>query len=101
AAMGGGFRLQGGGWMALPIVVAVGDETADKLIARLAPLVEALKVGPGCMRGPEENEMGPVVSDVHQKKVLGYIEKGVSEGAKLVVDGRKFRLPGYEAGYYV
>ncbi|ALB53948.1 CoA-acylating methylmalonate-semialdehyde dehydrogenase [Cronobacter malonaticus] len=101
AIMGGAFGSAGERCMALPIVVAVGDETADKLIARLTPLVEALKVGPGCMRGPEENEMGPVVSDAHQKKVLGYIEKGVSEGAKLVVDGRKFRLPGYEAGYYV
>lgn len=79
----------------------MGDETADKLIARLKPLVEALKVGPGCMRGQEENEMGPVVSDTHQKKVLGYIDKGESEGAKLVVDGRKLRVPGYDAGYYV
>ncbi|MDR8383309.1 aldehyde dehydrogenase family protein, partial [Acinetobacter baumannii] len=55
----------------------------------------------GCMRGQEENEMGPVVSDTHQKKVLGYIDKGESEGAKLVVDGRKLRVPGYDAGYYV
>ena len=53
------------------------------------------------MRGQEENEMGPVVSDTHQKKVLGYIDKGESEGAKLVVDGRKLRVPGYDAGYYV
>ncbi len=45
--------------------------------------------------------MGPVVSDTHQKKVLGYIDKGESEGAKLVVDGRKLRVPGYDAGYYV
>lgn len=87
--------------MALPVVVAVGDDTADKLIARLKPLVAALKVGPGCLRGSEENEMGPVVSSTHQKKVLGYIDKGVDEGATLVVDGRKFRLAGYAAGYYV
>ncbi len=77
-------------------------ETADKLIARLKPLVEALKVGPGCMRGRRKRtQMGPVVSDAHQKKVLGYIDKGESEGAKLVVDGRKLRVPGYDAGYYV
>ncbi|VTN13542.1 Methylmalonate semialdehyde dehydrogenase [acylating] [Raoultella terrigena] len=63
--------------------------------------MQALKVGPGCMRGKEENEMGPVVSDSHQKKVLGYIDKGVSEGATLVVDGRKPRVPGYDEGYYV
>ncbi|MDC5245073.1 aldehyde dehydrogenase family protein, partial [Acinetobacter baumannii] len=101
AIMGGAFGSAGERCMALPVVVAVGDETADKLIARLKPPVEALKVGPGCMRGQEENEMGPVVSDTHQKKVLGYIDKGESEGAKLVVDGRKLRVPGYDAGYYV
>ncbi|MFH3663911.1 aldehyde dehydrogenase family protein, partial [Acinetobacter baumannii] len=66
AIMGGAFGSAGERCMALPVVVAVGDETADKLIARLKPLVEALKVGPGCMRGQEENEMGPVVSDTHQ-----------------------------------
>lgn len=101
AIMGGAFGSAGERCMALPVVVAVGDETADKLIARLKPLVEALKVGPGCMRGKEENEMGPVVSDTHQKKVLGYIDKGASEGAKLVVDGRKLRVSGYDDGYYV
>ncbi|WP_229296733.1 aldehyde dehydrogenase family protein, partial [Klebsiella pneumoniae] len=101
AIMGGAFGSAGERCMALPVVVAVGDETADKLIARLKPLVESLKVGPGCMRGKEENEMGPVVSDTHQKKVLGYIDKGVSEGATLVVDGRKPQVPGFEEGYYV
>jgi len=101
AIMGGAFGSAGERCMALPIVVAVGDETADKLIARLTPRIEALRIGPGCMRRSEENEMGPVVSDVHQQKVLGYIEKGINEGAKLVVDGRRFTLPNYEAGYYV
>jgi malonate-semialdehyde dehydrogenase (acetylating)/methylmalonate-semialdehyde dehydrogenase len=54
AIMGGAFGSAGERCMALPVVVAVGDETADKLIARLKPLVEALKVGPGCMRGKRE-----------------------------------------------
>ncbi len=55
--------------MALPVVVAVGDETADKLIARLKPLVESLKVGPRfACAAKDENEMGPVVSEAHQKK---------------------------------
>ncbi|WP_367143401.1 CoA-acylating methylmalonate-semialdehyde dehydrogenase [Pantoea stewartii] len=101
AIMGGAFGSAGERCMALPVVVAVGDETADNLIARLKPLVEALKVGPGCLRGGDENEMGPVVSGPHQKKVLGYIDKGVNEGAKLVVDGRKKRVTGYEEGYYI
>ena len=101
AIMGGAFGSAGERCMALPIVVAVGDDTADKLIARLTPLVKALRVGPGMQQGSEENEMGPVVSAVHQKKVLGYIDKGVAEGAELVVDGRGFQVPGYSEGYYV
>lgn len=80
AIMGGAFGSAGERCMALPVVVAVGDETADKLIARLKPLVEALKVGPGCMRGGEENEMGPVVSDTHQKKCSAILIKAKAKG---------------------
>lgn len=101
AIMGGAFGSAGERCMALPVVVAVGDETADKLIARLTPLVEALRVGPGIKKGVEENEMGPVVSAAHQKKVLGYIDKGTQEGAKLIVDGRNYHVDGYAEGYYV
>ncbi|MBS6438265.1 CoA-acylating methylmalonate-semialdehyde dehydrogenase [Pantoea sp.] len=101
AIMGGAFGSAGERCMALPVVVAVGDDTADKLIARLTPLINALRVGPGIMQGAEENEMGPVVSAAHQKKVLGYIDKGEQEGAKLVVDGRNFQVPGHAEGYYV
>ncbi|URQ61018.1 CoA-acylating methylmalonate-semialdehyde dehydrogenase [Pantoea alhagi] len=101
AIMGGAFGSAGERCMALPVVVAVGDDTADKLIARLTPLIKALRVGPGMHKGSEENEMGPVVSAVHQKKVLGYIDKGVAEGAALVVDGRNFQVPGHAEGYYV
>ncbi|WP_312831293.1 CoA-acylating methylmalonate-semialdehyde dehydrogenase [Pantoea eucrina] len=101
AIMGGAFGSAGERCMALPVVVAVGDDTADKLIARLTPLIKALRVGPGMQQGAEENEMGPVVSAAHQKKVLGYIDKGEQEGAKLVVDGRTIRVAGHEEGYYV
>lgn len=101
AIMGGAFGSAGERCMALPVVVAVGDETADKLIARLTPLVKALRVGPGIQQGAEENEMGPLVSAAHQKKVLGYIDQGEREGAKLVVDGRHFQVAGHANGYYV
>ena len=74
AIMGGAFGSAGERCMALPVVVAVGDDTADKLIARLTPLIKALRVGPGIKQGADENEMGPVVSAAHQKKVLGYID---------------------------
>ncbi len=78
AIMGGAFGSAGERCMALPVVVAVGDETADRLIERLKPLIAALRIGPGELRGKDENEMGPVVSRAHQQKVLGYIDKGVS-----------------------
>ncbi|KAA8998537.1 CoA-acylating methylmalonate-semialdehyde dehydrogenase [Affinibrenneria salicis] len=100
AVMGGAFGSAGERCMALPIVVVVGDDTADKLIARLKPLVSELRVGPGIVDG-EENEMGPVISAAHQKKVLGYIDQGVKEGATLVIDGRNYQVPGHEGGYYV
>lgn len=101
AIMGGAFGSAGERCMALPIVVAVGDETAAKLIAKLKPLISALRIGPGNVTGQKENEMGPVVSQAHQKKVLGYIDKGVSEGAKLLIDGRNYRVEGHPDGFYV
>jgi len=82
-------------------VAAAGNDTAGKLVARLTPLIKALRVGPGSHQGADENEMGPVVSAAHQKKVLGYVDKGEQEGAKLVVDGRHVSVPGHEEGYYV
>lgn len=99
--MGGAFGSAGERCMALPVVVAVGDETADRLIERLKPLIAALRIGPGELRGKDENEMGPVVSRAHQQKVLGYIDKGVSEGATLVMDGRNYSVAGYPEGFYV
>ncbi|ECD5839342.1 malonate-semialdehyde dehydrogenase IolA, partial [Salmonella enterica subsp. enterica serovar Newport] len=101
AIMGGAFGSAGERCMALPVVVAVGDETADRLIERLKPLIAALRIGPGELRGKDENEMGPVVSRAHQQKVLGYIDKGVSEGATLVMDGRNYSVAGYPEGFYV
>ncbi|EEP1939997.1 malonate-semialdehyde dehydrogenase IolA [Salmonella enterica subsp. enterica serovar Infantis] len=101
AIMGGAFGSAGERCMALPVVVAVGDETANRLIERLKPLIAALRIGPGELRGKDENEMGPVVSRAHQQKVLGYIDKGVSEGATLVMDGRNYSVAGYPEGFYV
>ncbi len=101
AIMGGAYGSAGERCMALPVVVAVGDNTADKLISHLTPLVKALRIGPGIIRGPEENQMGPVVSAAHQKKVMSYIDKGEQEGAALIVDGRHHNVAGHEKGYYV
>ncbi|WP_268594306.1 aldehyde dehydrogenase family protein, partial [Escherichia coli] len=63
--------------------------------------IAQLRVGPGLQQGGEENEIGPLVSSAHQKKVLGYIDLGVEEGATLVADGRNYQVPGYPEGYYV
>ncbi len=101
ALMGGAFGSVDERCMALLVVVVVGDDTADKLIARLKPLITQLRVGPGIQQGGEENEMGPLVSSAHQKKVLGYIDLGVEEGATLVADGRNYQVSGYPKGYYV
>jgi malonate-semialdehyde dehydrogenase (acetylating)/methylmalonate-semialdehyde dehydrogenase len=78
--------------------VAVGDQVADNLIERLIPRVQTLKVGPGI---DLESEMGPLVTKDHFDKVMGYIDKGVQEGADLVLDGRDLKLQGYENGYFM
>lgn len=101
AIMGGAFGSAGERCMALPVVVAVGDGTADNLITRLKPLIAALRIGPGNISGDKENQMGPVVSLVHQKKIVGYIDKGVEEGATLISDGRNYQVEGYPNGFYV
>ncbi|MBS0847823.1 CoA-acylating methylmalonate-semialdehyde dehydrogenase [Citrobacter sp. JGM124] len=101
AIMGGAYGSAGERCMALPIVVAVGDDTADKLIARLTPLVKALRIGPGSVKGKEENEMGPVISRAHQQKVCGYIDRGEEEGATLLIDGRNYSVAGHPEGFYV
>src|SRR3954451_24729536 len=73
-------------------------KSADTLIERLEPGVRALKIGPGSDR---EAEMGPLISAAHLAKVKGYIDQGVAEGAELVVDGRDFKMQGYEQGFFL
>ncbi|MCL4156510.1 UNVERIFIED_CONTAM: hypothetical protein GTU68_041157, partial [Idotea baltica] len=98
ALMGAGYGSAGERCMAISVAVPVGDETADKLVAALKPRVESLKIGPST---DSDAEMGPLVTKAAQERVLGFIDKGVAEGAELVVDGRGFSLQGYEDGYFV
>ena len=86
ALMGAVYGSAGERCMAISVAVAVGKKTADGLIAKLKPRVEKLKIGPGTAK---DIEMGPLVTKEHKEKVVGYINQGVKEGAKLVVDGRK------------
>jgi malonate-semialdehyde dehydrogenase (acetylating)/methylmalonate-semialdehyde dehydrogenase len=98
ALMGAGYGSAGERCMAISVAVPVGKATADALIAKLKPRVESLKIGPAT---DNDAEMGPVVTKMHRDKILGYIDSGVEQGASLVVDGRGFKLQGYENGYYV
>ena len=98
ALMGAAYGSAGERCMAISVAVPIGEKTADALMAKLEPKVRALKVGPGT---DPEAEMGPLVTKVHQEKVKGYIDSGVADGAKLVVDGRSLKLQGYENGFFV
>ena len=98
ALMGAGYGSAGERCMAVSVAVPVGEETANRLVETLAPRVRALKIGPAT---DPEAEMGPLVTRQHMEKVTGYIDLGVKEGAELVVDGRDFKLQGYENGYFV
>jgi malonate-semialdehyde dehydrogenase (acetylating)/methylmalonate-semialdehyde dehydrogenase len=80
------------------VAVPIGDKTADELIEKLEPKVRGLRIGPGT---DPEAEMGPLVTKQHYDKVRGYIDSGEAEGAKLVVDGRGFKMQGYEGGYFI
>ncbi|ESR23825.1 CoA-acylating methylmalonate-semialdehyde dehydrogenase [Lutibaculum baratangense] len=98
ALMGAAYGSAGERCMAVSVAVPVGEKTADALVAKLKPRVEALKVGPGT---DPQSEMGPLVTKQHRDRVLSYIDSGVEAGAELVVDGRGLKLQGYDNGYYV
>ncbi len=98
ASIGAGYGSAGERCMAISVIVAVGDDTGDALIERLAPRVKALKVGPYT---DASAEMGPLVTPDHHAKVRGYVEQGVKEGAELVVDGRELRVAGHDGGAFL
>jgi malonate-semialdehyde dehydrogenase (acetylating) / methylmalonate-semialdehyde dehydrogenase len=98
ALMGAGYGSAGERCMAISVAVAVGDKVGDTIVDKLAPKVRALKVAPGT---DPEAEMGPLVTKQHFEKVKSYVDLGVKEGAKLVVDGRTLKLQGYENGYFL
>ena len=91
------FGCAGERCMALPVVV-VQESIADRLVAAIVAKAKALKVGPAYSK---DTDMGPVVTVAHRKSVTGWIDKGVSEGAKMVLDGRDIKVDGYEDGFYV
>ncbi|HVW72090.1 MAG TPA: CoA-acylating methylmalonate-semialdehyde dehydrogenase [Rhizomicrobium sp.] len=98
ALMGAGYGSAGERCMAVSVAVPVGAKTAEALIARLKPRVQALKIGPAT---DASAEMGPLVTAAHRDKVASYIDAGQAEGAELVVDGRGLKLQGYENGFWL
>jgi hypothetical protein len=99
ALVGAGYGAAGERCMAISVAVPVGEETADRLIEKLVPRIEALKVGP--YTAGNDIDFGPVVTAAAKANILRLVESGVAQGAKLVVDGRNFSLQGYENGYFV
>jgi len=95
--MGAAYGSAGERCMAQSVAVAVG-KIGNQLVNKLAKKVESLKVGPGL---DKNSEMGPLVTKQHLEKVRGYVDLGVQEGAKLVVDGRNIKLQGYDKGFYM
>ena len=99
ALIGAGYGAAGERCMAISVAVPVGDATADALIERLIPRIEKLKVGP--YTAGNDVDYGPVVTAAAKTNILNLVEKGIEQGAKLVVDGRDFKMQGYEDGFFV
>lgn len=95
---GAAFGSAGERCMALPVVVPVGEETADRLREKLIPAISALKVG---VSTDPDAHYGPVVNAAHKVRVEKWIQDGVDEGAELVIDGRGYTLQGHEGGFFV
>ncbi|WP_445777914.1 CoA-acylating methylmalonate-semialdehyde dehydrogenase [Shewanella sp.] len=97
ALMGAAYGSAGERCMAISVVLAVGD-VGDKLVDKLLPQISALKVGSGIT---PEMDMGPLISAQHLAKVRDYVEAGINEGAKLVVDGRDISISDHQQGYFL
>ncbi len=99
ALVGAGYGAAGERCMAISVAVPVGEKTADALVEKLVPRIEKLKVGP--YTAGDDVDYGPLVTKAAQERVLGLVNSGVEQGAKLVVDGRDFSMQGYENGFFV
>src|SRR5690606_35634720 len=98
ALIGAGYGSAGERCMAISVAVPVGEDTANRLMEKLIPRVEALKIGTST---DNSADYGPLVTKAALDRVRGYVDLGVEEGAKLVVDGRNFKMQGYEDGFYM
>ncbi|MGG7644136.1 CoA-acylating methylmalonate-semialdehyde dehydrogenase [Rhodovulum sp. YNF3179] len=99
ALVGAGYGAAGERCMAISVAVPVGEKTADALVERLVPRIEKLKVGP--YTAGADVDYGPVITKQAEERIRGLIDSGVDQGAELLVDGRDFRLQGYETGFFI
>ena len=95
---GAAFGSAGERCMALPVVVPVGEDTAEKLKAKLIPAINALRVG---VSSDPEAHYGPVVTPEHKARVEQWITTAEEEGGEIVIDGRGFSLQGHEEGFFI
>ena len=98
ALIGAGYGSAGERCMAISVAVPVGQKTADLLMEKLIPRVENLKIGPST---DPQADYGPVVTKAALNRIRDYVETGIKEGAKLAVDGRNFKMQGYENGFFM
>ncbi|MBM3365549.1 MAG: CoA-acylating methylmalonate-semialdehyde dehydrogenase [Betaproteobacteria bacterium] len=98
AMMGAAYGSCGERCMAVPLIVAVGDDTADKMIEGLKAEISRMRIGPGT---DPHSDMGPLVTRAHFEKVKSYVDVGVAEGAKLLVDGRGIKVKDHEQGFFL
>ncbi len=99
ALIGAGYGAAGERCMAISVAVPVGEDTANRLMEKLTPRVENLKIAP--YTAGDDADFGPLVTKEAHTRVKGYVDAGVKEGADLVVDGRDFSMQGYEDGYFI
>lgn len=98
AIVGAAYGSAGERCMAISVVVAVGNDTADNLLKKLVPLIKAMHIDTGDTPGAD---MGPLISEAHRKRVIDAIEQGIAEGASLLADGRGFQHPTHHQGYFL
>ncbi|MCF6274652.1 MAG: CoA-acylating methylmalonate-semialdehyde dehydrogenase [Robiginitomaculum sp.] len=96
--LGAAFGSAGERCMALPVVVPVGEGTAERFLAKMLPAIEGLRIG---ISSDPDADYGPVVTAAHKAKVTSMIDLAIEEGAELLVDGRGFELQGYEDGFFL
>src|SRR5438552_4978648 len=98
ALVGAGYGSAGERCMAISVAVPVGPKTGDRLMEKLIPRVESLKIGTST---DPQADYGPLVTREALNRVKNYVEIGIKEGATLAVDGRNFNMQGYENGFYM